>query len=337
MRIFTFICTFLWLSFGVFAAADTVNVYSARQENLIKPLLDRFTQASGIKVNLVTGKADALLARLELEGKNSLADLLITTDTGRLHRAKSSQLLQCTRLPELEKMVPADYRDPDGCWYALSLRARTIMVVKDKVESTAIPTYESLSDPRWRGNICIRSSGNVYNQSLVASMLAHGDEQTTLAWLRGLSANFARPPSGGDRDQILAAGGGLCDVAVVNTYYLAMMLAGDDERQLQAAKKMTVTWPNQAGRGTHVNASGGAIISTAPHPENARRLLAYLVSDESQTWYAKVNHEYPIRKNIPVPAILKTWGTFKADTLNLGKLGELNTAAVKLMDQAGWP
>lgn len=316
---------------------QVVNVYSARQENLIKPLLDKFTERTGIRVRLVTGKADELLARLNLEKEYSPADLLITTDAGRLHRAKQANLLNCTVAPSLNKQVPANYRDPDGCWYALSLRARTIMAVKNRVPTEQIPSsYESLGDSRWRGKICVRSSGNIYNQSLVASVLASRGQDETLKWLKDFRANFARPPSGGDRDQILAAAGGLCDVVIANTYYLAMMLAGDDEQQLQAARQMLVTWPNQKDRGTHVNVSGAGVIRTAPHPDNAYKLLEYLASDEAVEWYAETNLEYPIRANVPVPDILRSWGDFKADTINLSKLGELNADAVKLMDQAAW-
>ena len=336
---------FIAICFMIFAFSSTtyaadeqaVNVYSARQENLIKPLLDRFTEATGIKVNLVTGKADALLARLQLEKEHSPADLLITTDAGRLHRAKAAKLLQCTTSPSLEKLVPEHYRDPNGCWYALSLRARTIMLVKDTLNQKTVPTYASLSNPQLRGKICIRSSSNIYNQSLVASVLAAVGEQATVTWLKGLTANFARPPSGGDRDQILAAAGGLCDIAIANTYYLAKMLASGEEQQVWAANKMLVSWSDQAGRGTHINVSGAGIIRTAPNPKNAEKLLTYLTSDEAQTWYAEANYEYPIRKTISIPEVLRDWGDFKADTINLSKLGELNTAAVKLMDKAGWP
>ena len=320
--------------------ADTVNVYSARKEALIKPLLDRFTQETGIRVNLVTAKADALLARLKLEGEHSPADVLITTDAGRLHRAKIGGLLQKTSSPLLNKVIPKNYRDPDSHWFGLSVRARTIMTVTGRMDASAVNSYESLAAPKLSGRICIRSSNNIYNQSLVASMIAAHGEEATLKWARGLVANFARPPTGGDRDQILATAGGGCDVAVANTYYLAMMLTGGDPRHQQAAGKMIVLWPNQNGRGVHTNVSGAGVTSAAAGRNGAGaaavRLIEFLVSKPSQRWYAEANHEYPVIAGMEASPVLKAWGDFKHDPLNLEKLGELNTAAIKLMDRAGW-
>ncbi len=322
------------------AAAEAVNVYSARQEALIKPLLDRFSQASGINVNLVTGKADALIARLELEGENSPADVLITIDAGRLHRAKTAGLLQKVPSKILTDAVPANYRDQDGHWFGLSLRARVIMVVTGKAGATIFNSYESLASPALRGKLCIRSSGNIYNQSLTASMIAAHGEEAALEWARGLVANLARTPTGGDRDQILAAAGGLCDVAVANTYYLAMMLSGDNPRHHEAARAVTVVWPNQDGRGAHVNVSGAGITRAAANREGATeaalRLLEYLVSAPAQKWYAEVNNEYPVTPGVEISPVLQAWGGFKRDAIALEKLGELNVAAVKLMDKAGW-
>ena len=317
-------------------AGDEVNVYSARKEQLIKPLLDRFSEKNGIKVNLVTGKADALLARLQSEGEGSPADLLITVDAGRLHRAQTAQLLRCRTSKFLKQNVPENYRDPEGCWFGLSLRARVIVTAKNRIDAGKVSSYEALASPDWRSKVCIRSSNNVYNQSLVASMIAVHGEKETFNWLRGLAANFARSPAGGDRDQILAVANGLCDIAVVNTYYLAMMLESRDKQHREAARAVQLVWPNQNGRGTHINVSGAAVIRNAPNPENALKLLSYLLSESSQVWYAEANHEYPIRKNTPVSETLKSWGDFKADSTNLIKLGELNTAAVMLMDKAGW-
>ena len=318
------------------ALSSEVNVYSARKEALIKPLLDRFSNQTGIKVNLVTGKADALLKRLTSEGANSPADLLITTDAGRLHRAKSAGVLQPVSSEILNNAIPASYRDPEGYWHGLSVRARVITYVKDKVDPENLSRYEDLADPRWKGRICIRSSGNIYNQSLVASLLEANGEEATQSWANGLVENMARNPKGGDRDQVKAAAAGVCDLAVVNTYYLGAMINSDDEKQREAAARMGVLWPNQEGRGAHVNVSGAGVTQSAKHREEAIKLLEFLVSEESQAWYASVNHEYPVRKGVEWSDTLKQWGQFKADDLNLSRLGINNPEAVRLMDRAGW-
>lgn len=318
------------------SASGEVNLYSARKEQLIKPLLDRFTQETGISVNLVTGKADALLKRLETEGRNTPADLLITTDAGRLHRAKDAGVLQPVTSETLDSAIPENLRDPEGYWFGLSQRARPIFYVKGKVDPSELSTYEDLAGEKWKGRICIRSSSNIYNQSLVASMIANDGEQQTEAWASGLVANFARPPKGGDRDQIKAAAAGQCDIAIANTYYAGAMLSGKDEEQKAAAAKMGLFWPNQEGRGAHVNVSGVGMTVAAKNSENAMKLMEYLVGEEAQKWYAEVNHEYPVRTGVAWSEILESWGEFKADTLNLSRLGELNGDAVRLMDRAGW-
>ena len=312
-----------------------VNVYSAREESLIKPLLDRFTVATGIKVNLVTAKAGPLLTRLTAEGDNSPADVFITTDAGRLYRAKQAGVLQPAHSRHLNAVVPAAYRDPEGYWYGLSLRARPIMYVKGKVAPGEVTRYEDLAEPKWKGRICVRSSGNIYNQSLVASLLDANGEAATKAWLAGFVANFARHPTGGDRDQIKAAASGQCDIAIANTYYLGHMLAAGGE-QTEAAQKLAIGWPNQADRGTHVNISGAGITRAAKHRANAVRLLEFLVTDESQKWYADVNYEFPVRAGIETNAVVLGFGAFKADAINVSTLGANNGAAVKLMDAAGW-
>lgn len=317
-------------------ADGEVNLYSARKEALIKPLLDRFSAETGIEVNLVTGKDDALLERLKSEGANSPADLFITADAGRLHRAKVAGVLQAVASETLDAAIPAHLRDPDGQWFGLSQRARPIFYALDRVKPEALSTYEDLADPKWKGRICIRSSDNIYNQSLVASMIASDGEAATEEWAKGFVANFAQPPQGGDRDQIKAAAAGVCDVAVANTYYYGMMLNGNDEAQREAAAKVAIFWPNQDGRGTHVNVSGVGLTVAAKNRDNAVKLMEFLVSPESQEWYASVNHEYPVREGVNWSETLDSWGEFKADTLNLSKLGEYNPAAVMLMDRAGW-
>ncbi len=317
-------------------AAGEVNLYSARNEELIKPLLDRFSAETGIKVNLVTGKADALLKRLESEGRNTPADLLLTTDAGRLYRAYEADLLQPVRSDTLERAIPAIYRDPEGHWFGVSVRARVMMYAKDRLDPATLSTYEALADPRWKGKVCIRSSNNIYNQSLVASLIVAHGEADTEAWAKGLVANLARPPQGGDRDQIKAVAAGQCDVAVANTYYLGTMLGSSDPAQREAAAKIAVFWPNQDDRGTHVNISGAGVTKHARNRDNAVRLIEYMTTEESQRWYADVNLEYPVIADVARSGTLEAWGPFKADTINLAELGRHNAAAVRLMDRAGW-
>ena len=318
------------------AMATEVNVYSARKEALIKPLLEQFTSQHGIKVNLVTGKADALLKRLKSEGTNSPADLFITTDAGRLHRAKEADVLQPVSSEILNAAIPANYRDPEGFWHGLSVRARVITYIKDKVDPKQLSSYEALADNQWKGRICIRGSGNIYNQSLVASMLEADGEAKTQKWADRFVQNFARNPKGGDRDQIKAAAAGVCDVAIVNTYYLGAMINSKDEAQKNAASKVALFWPNQNDRGTHVNISGAGVTKSAKNRDAAVKLLEFLANEKSQAWYASVNHEYPVRAGVEWSDTLKQWGTFKADTLNLSMLGKNNPTAVRLMDRAGW-
>lgn len=318
------------------SAAAEINVYSARIESLIKPLLDQFTEQTGIKVNLVTGEADALLKRLELEGRNSPADLLITTDVGRLHQAEARGLLQAVESDVLNEQIPSAYRDPQGFWFGLSLRARVIAYARERVSADELSTYEALADEDWRGRICIRSSSNVYNQSLVASLIAHHGVDATQDWANGLVKNFARSPQGGDRDQISAVAAGQCDLAVVNTYYIAGMLASPKQNEVNAAMTVDVFWPNQDGRGAHVNISGAGVTKAAKNRKEAIKLLEFMLSDEAQRWYADQNHEYPVKTGIPVSNLLEQWGEFKADDLNLSTLGDNNAEAVRIMDRAGW-
>ncbi len=332
-----FIFFFLLFTTGVQAAAATeVNVYSGRKEALIKPLFDAFTEETGIRVNLVTGQADALIKRLELEGERSPADLLLTVDAGRLYRAKEKGLLLAVRSEALNKAVPENYRDPRGFWYGLSIRARVIVYSEADIEPELLSTYEALADPVWKKQLCVRSSSNIYNQSLVASMLAHHGPEETEKWIKGLVVNFARDPKGGDRDQVKAVAAGQCNLALVNTYYLAGMLSSDINSEIAAADKVGLFWPNQDGRGAHVNVSGAGITKSARNKEAAVRLLEYLAGVPAQEWYGETNHEFPVREGVAVNRILRSWGLFKADGLSLAVLGENNQAAVRAMDRAGW-
>lgn len=317
--------------------SNEVNLYSARKEALIKPLLDAFTEQTGVQVNIISSKADALLKRIESEGLNSPADVLLTTDAGRLHRATTAGVFQSIDSELLNKVVPPQYRDKSNLWFGLSVRLRPIMLLGDDVNLNAINNYSDLNNPLYAGKICVRSSSNIYNQSLVASMIHHIGVPKTEAWVKGFVANFARPPQGGDRDQIRAAAAGQCTIVVANTYYLAQMLADDsNKKDYSAAQKVRVIWPNQNTTGTHANISGAGVLKNAPNKDNAIKLIEFLASDTAQEIYANVNHEYPIISNVAKNKILNSWGNFKADSLALNVLGENNAAAVKLMDRAGW-
>ncbi|MGM0676628.1 Fe(3+) ABC transporter substrate-binding protein [Ectothiorhodospira marina] len=317
-------------------ANDEVNVYSARQEALIKPLMDEFTEETGIRVNIVSARADTLLQRLRSEGRNTPADVLITVDAGNLHNAKEAGVLRPVDSEVLKEAIPESLRDPEGYWYGLSMRARPIMYVTGEVDPEQLSTYEALADEQWQQRICIRSSSNVYNQSLVASMIIANGEEETEEWARGLVANMAQPPRGGDRDQIRAAVAGVCDIAIANTYYLGQMLNSDDDTERATAEAISVFWPNQEGRGAHVNVSGAGLITHTENVDNAVKLLEFMASDRAQQWYAEANQEYPVKPGVEWSDTLSELGDFKPDAVNLGQLGEYNAEAVRLMDRANW-
>ncbi|MDZ7828844.1 MAG: Fe(3+) ABC transporter substrate-binding protein [Halofilum sp. (in: g-proteobacteria)] len=328
----------LALATPVSAATEQVNLYSARKEALIKPLLDRFTERTGIEVNLVTGSADALIKRLEVEGRNTPADMLITVDAGRLYRAQQAELFRAVESDVLNDRVPAHLRHDDNEWFGLSQRARVIAYSTDRVSPDDLSTYLALGDDRWDDRICIRSSDNIYNQSLLASMIAAHGEKRAAEWAGDVVDNMARRPQGGDRDQIMAVAAGVCDLAVVNTYYYGRMQGEDAQAdQREAASQVALFFPNQDGRGAHVNVSGAGVTKHGSNPENAVRLLEYLVSDEAQQWYAQVNYEYPVVPGAEVSEAVRSWGyPFKQDRLPLTRLGELNATAVRVFDRVGW-
>jgi len=326
----------LFIAAGSIASAAEVNIYSAREENLIKPILDRYTAQTGTKINLITGGADELIKRLELEGVNSPADLLLTVDVGRLLRAKDANLLQPVKSEILEDVIPAQYRDSNGHWFGVSLRSRVIVYDKARVNPAQLLSYETLADPKWKGKICVRSSTNIYNQSMTAAMVGHHGVAATEQWARGLVANLARNPQGGDRDQITAIAAGQCELALVNTYYLAGMLKSTVGNDKRTAESVGVFWPNQQDRGAHINISGAGVTKSAKNAVAAIELLEFMVSEEAQRWYADVNDEFPVRAGIPASEILQSWGEFKADDIPLEQLGVHNSDAVRLMDRAGW-
>jgi iron(III) transport system substrate-binding protein len=323
------------LAAGTVQAAE-VNVYSARIEALIKPLLDQFTKESGITVNLLTADADQLVERVKNEGANSPGDVLITVDVGRLYRTAEADLFKPVKSAVLEKNIPAQYRDPDGKWFGLSLRSRVIFYAKDRVKPSDLSTYEDLADPKWKGKICIRSSSNVYNQSLLASMVAIHGEAKAEEWAKGIAANLARKPQGGDRDQIKAVAAGECDIAVANTYYYGGLMASKDASDQDAVKKVGLFFPNQNDRGAHVNVSGAGVLKHAKHVAEATKLIEFLSSDHAQHIYAETNIEYPVKPDVPWSGPLQGWGKFKADSLNVAALGTNQPAAIKIFDRVGW-
>jgi iron(III) transport system substrate-binding protein len=320
---------------SVGASAD-VNVYSARQEALIKPQLDAFTQATGIKVNLVTGDGGELMQRLKAEGAASPADLLFTVDVANLHRAKAEGLFQKLDSPVIREAAPAHLRDSDDMWVGLGVRARPIFYVDGKVNPAEIPTYESLADPKFKGRILVRSSTHPYNQSLLASIIAHDGAAKAEAWAAGVGANLARKPQGGDRDQISAAAAGLGDIVIVNTYYHAMMMTSSKPAEREAAMKLRVHWPNQNDRGAHVNVSGAGLTAASKNRAQAIRLLEFLLSPEAQKIYAEAGFEYPVRPGVALSPALSEMGGFKMDTLALTELGRNNAEAVRIFDRTGW-
>ena len=332
----TLVCCAVWSSLSINVSAEEVNVYSARKEALIKPILDKFAKENNIKVNLVTGKADALITRLASEGKHSPADVLITTDVGRLQRAKNQNLLQSYISDSLQQAIPEKLRDADSQWFALTMRARPIMYVPERVDPKQLRGMAELTDEQWRGRICIRSSSNIYNQSMVSAMLVNKPAEQVEAWAKGIVSNMARPPKGGDRDQIKAAVAGVCDIAIANTYYLAGMLNDTDTNNRKIAQQIKVFWPDQEGAGAHINISGAAVTKHAPNKTNAQKLLDFMVTEEAQQWYAQTNHEYPVVAGVVWSDTLQNFGQFKAESVPLQKVGELNGEAVKVMDKAGW-
>jgi iron(III) transport system substrate-binding protein len=324
------------LSLAPALAAEEVNVYSARHYDTDVALYEQFTEETGIDINLIEGNEDELIERLKAEGPNSPADVLITVDAGRLWRADQAGVLQPISSAVLEERVPANLRHPEGRWFGLSQRLRGVVYAKDRVEPSEITAYEDLADPKWQGRICIRSSTNVYNQSLVGSMIETLGVEQTEAWAKGLVDNLARPPQGGDTDQIKAVAAGECDVAVVNHYYFVRLLKSESADERAVADKVDIVFPNQDGRGAHANVSGAGVVATAPNKENAIRFLEYLTTPEAQAYFAEGNYEFPVVEGVKFDPVLEQWADVKTDAVNAAKLGENNPEAVKLMDRVGW-
>lgn len=309
-----------------------VNIYSYREPGLINPMLKAFTDKTAIKTNIIFAAA-GLNERMQAEGAASPADLLFTVDAGRLSEAKDAGLTQAVDLPILLASVPRSYRDPQGHWFGLTMRARVVYAHKDRVKQNTI-TYEELADPKWKGKICTRSGQHVYNTSLAATMIAHKGEASAEAWLRGLKGNLATKPSGGDREQVRDVSAGLCDLAIGNTYYMALMMANPQQKAW--VENIKILFPNAADRGTHVNISGMALAKNAPNKANALKLMEFLASDEAQRMYAEVNNEYPVSGRVALSSVVKSWGTLKPDPLPLESIARFRKQASQLMDKVGF-
>ena len=310
-----------------------VNVYSYRQPFLIKPMFDAFTRETGIAVNVVYSEK-GLTERLKQEGANSEADLIFTVDIGRLTDAVDAGVTQPVLNETLKANIPAQYRDPDNQWFGLTTRARIIVASKERVKPGEIASYEDLADPKWKGRICTRSGKHEYMVALTAAMIAHHGEAKAEEWLRGVKANLARKPQGNDRAQVKAIMEGVCDVAVINNYYMGKML--NDEEQSAWAESVNIVFPNQASYGTHMNVSGMAMTKSAPNRENAVKLMVFLTDDLAQQMYSEQNFEYPIKQGVPWSGLLQAFGSYKADDLGLAEIANNRKAASQLADKVGY-
>ena len=318
------------------AAADELNIYSHRHYGIDAEVNALFSERTGIEVKVVNASADQLIERLRSEGENSPADVLVTVDAGRLQIAKKEGLLQPLDSEVLREATPEGLRDADGYWYPFTARARILMVSTERVEEGAITRYEQLADERWRGLVAIRSSSSAYNQALVASIIAANGVEATEEWARGVVANMARPPQGGDRDQIRAVANGLADISVGNAYYLGIMLNSDDEADRELAQKVRVVFPNQGDRGAHFNVSGIGVTRHAKNVDAARQYMEFLVSPEIQQMIAAASHEYPISLDFNATPTLEQWGEFEVDIDSFPNIGEHLEDASAVFDRAGW-
>jgi iron(III) transport system substrate-binding protein len=322
----------------VFAATPSisqsgeVNVYTYRETKLIQPLFDAFTKDTGMKVNVISASS-GLDQRMKSEGANSPADVLLTVDIGRLEDAVNAGVSQPIRSDLLDKVVPPRYRDPEGHWYGISMRARVVYVSKERVKQDSI-TYEELADPKWKGKICIRSGQHIYNNALFAAVIAKHGEAKAEEWLRGLKANLAQKPSGGDRETARDVAAGKCDIGIGNTYYWALMTQNPAQKPWADATRVIL--PTFAGGGTHVNLSGVVLAKHAPNKANAMKLIEWLAGDKAQQMYADINFEYPVKDGISINAIIAGYGKLKPDPMPIAKIAENKKAAANLVDKVGF-
>ena len=320
-----------------FAQDKVVNLYSARHYSTDEALYSNFTKATGIKINRIDGGEDALLTRIKAEGANSPADVFLTVDAGRLWIADQEGIFAPVESKILNERIPAAYRLASNTWFGFSTRARVILVDKLKVGRGDITSYEDLANPKWKGQICTRSGSHVYMLSLLSSIIEHDGAAKAEEWVRGVNANLARQPKGGDTDQIKAVAAGECAIALSNTYYVARMLKSDKADDRAIMEKLRIVWPNTTGRGVHMNVSGGGVLKNSPNKENAIKFMEYLASDEAQGYFANGNNEWPVVVSAKVKNdALDSMGTFKADTVNMIALGKNQRQAQEIVNRVGY-
>jgi iron(III) transport system substrate-binding protein len=327
------------LASAAVAAQDNkvVNLYSSRHYQTDEALYGNFTRQTGIRVNRIEAGEDALIERVRNEGERSPADVLVTVDAGRLWRAEQLGLFQPVKSALLDARIPPSLREPGGLWYGFSLRARLIAYNKSRVKPSEIPDYESLAGPKWKGRICMRSSTNMYNLSLMGALVEHLGEQKAEQWAKSVKANLARDPRGGDTDQLKSVAAGECDVTLSNQYYYARLMRSDKADEREIAAKLGVVFPNQASWGAHVNISGAGVMKHAPNRQAAVKFLEYLASDEAQRYFADGNNEWPVVAGVkPDNPVLKLFGSFRQDALNVAVLGRNQPVAQKIYDRAAW-
>jgi iron(III) transport system substrate-binding protein len=319
------------------AQDKVLNLYSSRHYQTDEALYANFTKATGIRINRIEAGEDPLIERIRNEGERSPADVLITVDAGRLWRAEQLGFFQPVKSGVLDVRIPASLRDPGGRWYGFSLRARVIAYNKAKVKAAEVPTYESLADAKWKGRVCMRSSTNIYNLSLMGAMIDHVGEAKAEQWAAGVKANLAREPKGGDTDQLKSVAAGECDVTISNQYYYARLLRSQKADEREIAEKVGIVFPNQSSWGTHVNISGAGVMKNAPNRDNAIRFLEYLASEEAQRYFAEGNNEWPVVPGVKTAnPVLTMLGDFKQDALNVAVLGRNQPGAQKIYDRAAW-
>jgi iron(III) transport system substrate-binding protein len=318
--------------------SNEVNLYSQRHYSVDKLQYENFTKLTGIKVNVIKANADELIERLKNEGENSPADLFITVDAGKLQKAAELDLLQKVSNSTIDNNIFDDLKDKNGFWVPITYRARVLVYSNERVSKSELSTYEDLVNEKWKNKILVRSSSNAYNQALMSSLVANLGYDKTLGWSKGLVGNFARDPKGSDRDQVKAIAAGQGDIAIVNSYYIGLLLSSEKEEELNAGKSVSVFFPNQGEgqRGSHINVSGIGLIKNSPNKANAIKLIEYLTSDVAQNTYVQNSYEYAANPNIKPSEIVQSWGSFKRDSLDLNALGEFRGEAIRIFDKTGW-